>query len=244
VAPGAAFRNLPALPGVLRRELRRDATLTTLAAPAGVRREVAFASLPFAELRAAGKAIDERVTVNDVVLATLAGALREWLPGPLPAGDRIRVKVPVSLHGAGDDQANHDSYFFTELPVHEPDPVARVLAVSRDTRERKLHHDAEALYHLGLHPAFAHAAMSPHVFTFNVSNVPGPRGPVTMLGATITQLYSLAEIADQHALRVAVISLSGRLFFGLNGDADSVGDLPALAAGIERAAAELTPASR
>ena len=86
--------------------------------------------------------------------------------------------------------------------------------------------------------------MSPHVFTFNVSNVPGPRGPVTMLGSPVSELYSLAEIADQHALRVAVISLSGRLFFGLNGDADAVGDLPALAAGLERAGGELISATR
>ena len=59
----------------------------------------------------------------------------------------------------------------------------------------------------------------------------------------MSELYSLAEIADQHALRVAVISLTGRLFVGLNGDADAVGDLAALATAIERAASELTPAS-
>lgn len=243
-APPRSVRSLPELREVLRREIRRDATLTPLAGHAGHRRAVAFASLSFAACHTAGKAIAPEVTVNDVLLAVVAGALREWMPDRVGPEATIRVKVPVSLHGAaGDDgQANHDSYFFADLPIHEPDPVERVRIVSRETTERKLHHDAEALYHLGLHPTFVRVAMSPRVFTFNVSNVPGPRDEVSMLGARVAELYSLAEIAEHHTLRMAIISLAGRLFFGLNADAGAVPELPALAAGIERSGAELIAA--
>jgi hypothetical protein len=193
------------------------------------------------ECKRAGKAIDAAVTLNDVVLALVAGGLRAWLQqghGPM-AG--IRVKIPVSLHheGEGDAVANRDSYFFVDLPVAEPDPIKRVLAINRETSERKLDHDADVLYRLGAHPFVAHWAMSPHVFTFNVSNVRGPAHDIYVLGAHVREIYSLAEIAHQHALRVAVISVAGSLFFGLCADRDAVKGLRVLADGIRRSADEL-----
>ena len=222
------------------RELRPAASLTPLAGRVGSRRRVAFASLSFEDCRRGGKAISDSVTVNDVVLSVVAGAVRAWL-GREAA---IRVKVPVSLHHPGEAEgvANHNSFFFVDLPVDEADPVRRVLAVNRETRERQLAHDAETLYRLGLHPVIAHWASSPHVFTFNVSNVPGPRGEVFVVGARLRELYSLAEIARHHALRIAVISGAGRLSFGLCADRGLVTDLDGLAGGIERAADELLAA--
>jgi len=184
----------------------------------------------------AGKAIADAVTVNDVVLSILAGGIRAWLG----ARESIRVKVPVSLHHAGDTLGNHDSFFFVDLPVAEPDPVRRVLAINQETRERKLAGDAETLYRLGTHHhLLEHWAMSPHVFTFNVSNVPGPRGEVFVLGARLHRMYSLAEIAHHHALRVAVVSAAGSLSFGLCADFAAVPDLDGLSSGIHRAADEL-----
>jgi hypothetical protein len=118
-----------------------------------------------------------------------------------------------------------------------------VLAINRETRERKLDHDAETLYHLGAHPLLAHWSMSPHVFTFNVSNVPGPKDDVSLLGSRVTAQYSLAEVAQHHALRVAVMSAAGSLFFGLCADRDAVPDLDVLAEGIHAAADELLQAA-
>jgi WS/DGAT/MGAT family acyltransferase len=236
----------PQLPSLLRsrtavkRELSRSAALTPLAERVGSTREVAFALAPLEECKRVGKAIDQAVTLNDVVLSILAGGVRAWLEHGTRPVEAIRVKVPVSLHHGEDDGfGNRDSYFFVDLPVAEADPAKRVLAINQETSERKLGHDAETLYRLGLHPFFAHWAMSPHIFTFNISNVRGPSNDVYVCGARLRELYSLAEIAQRHALRVAVISAAGKLFFGLCADRDAVNDLDVLADGLRRSTDEL-----
>lgn len=231
---------------VIKRELARSAALTPLAHGVGSARNVAFALAPLGGCKRAGKAIDETVTLNDVVLAIVAGGMRAWLEQGLGPVDGIRAKVPVSLHrGVEDDSfGNRDSYFFVDLPVAQADPAKRVLAINRETRERKLGHDAETLYRLGLHPFITQWAMSPRVFTFNVSNVRGPTNDVYVCGARIRELYSLAEIAQRHALRVAVISAAGTLFFGLCADRDAIKDLHVLADGLRRSTDELLRLAR
>jgi diacylglycerol O-acyltransferase / wax synthase len=223
------------------RELRRTAINSSLDATIGAARSVAFASAPLEETKRAGKAIDPNVTLNDMVLAITAGGIRTWLNHTHSPSEGIRVKVPVSLHHAGERErtGNRDSYFFLDLPVSEPDPTARLKQINAETTERKLDHDAEALYKLGLHRTVAHYAMSPRVFTFNVSNVPGPRTDVYVMGSRVSQLYSIAEVAQHHALRVSVISAAGELFFGLCADRDAVEDLDVLAEGLNQARDEL-----
>jgi diacylglycerol O-acyltransferase / wax synthase len=227
--------------GVLRRELSPGAARTPLAHSVGMARSVALASAPLEECKRAGKAIGETVTLNDVALGILAGGVGAWLQHEHGPTGAIRVKVPVSLHRSDEDAgiANRDSYFFVDLPVDEPDAAKRVLRISRETSERKLDRDAETLYRLGQHALVARWAMSPRVFTFNISNVRGPSTDVYVLGSRVRELYSLAEIAQRHALRVAVISASGSLFFGLCADPTAVKDLHVLADGLRRATAEL-----
>jgi WS/DGAT/MGAT family acyltransferase len=242
--PHASFhelRSLGASATIARRELARAAEITELAEGPSERRHVAFAAAPIADCKRAAKTIDESITLNDVVLSLVAGGVRAWLRHNHGPTAGIRAKVPVSLHrpGEGDGVANRDSYFFVDLPVDEPDSVKRLRAINRETRERKLDHDAEVLYRLGAHPFVAHWAMSPHVFTFNVSNVRGPARDIYVLGARVREMYSLAEIAPRHALRVAIISASGTLFFGLCADRDAVHDLDLFADGIKRAVEEL-----
>lgn len=81
--------------------------------------------------------------------------------------------------------------------------------------------------------------MSPHEFMVNVSNVPGPRTPRSVLGGRVRELYSIAEVAPHHALRVSAVSLAGTMFVGLNTDPAVVPDVAAIAAGIEQSAGEL-----
>ena len=235
--------HVPVSPDAVRRELGHDATLTPFAIAAGRGRRVAFASARLAELKSAGKAIDPAVTVNDVVLAAIAGGVRAMLRCTEASPERIRVKVPVSLHGDAHDHdhdvGNRDSYFCVDLPVHEADAAERVLAISRETQERKLRHDADLLYRLGRHPFVAHWATSPRAFTFNVSNVRGPSNRVYVGGAAVRELHSLAEIAQSHALRVAVVSMNGELFFGLLADRDAAADVDLLAESIERSCEEI-----
>jgi diacylglycerol O-acyltransferase / wax synthase len=80
-------------------------------------------------------------------------------------------------------------------------------------------------------------------FALNVSNVCGPAHDVTVLGAPAQALYSLAEVAPHHVLRVAVVSLADRLCFGLVADPAAVPDIAGLAAAIQQEAAELGAAA-
>jgi diacylglycerol O-acyltransferase len=225
----------------LRRELRPSADASPLDHRAGPARAVAFASGSLDDFKRIGHALGPG-TVNDVVLAVVAGAVRTWLERRHAAGERLRVKVPVSLHHHDeqpDELGNRDSFFFVDLPVAEADPVRRLQAISLETSERKHDRDAELLARLPLHRAVSRWAMSPRVFTFNVSNVPGPRGPLSLLGSPVRELYSLAEIAEHHALRVSVISASGTLFFGFCSDSAVVGDVDVLANGVKDSLEEL-----
>ena len=229
----------------LERELAPAASRSALAQRVGAARVVAFASVPLAELEPLKRGFATRVTVNDLVLAATAGGLRRWLEhchAPLRA---MRVKVPVSLHGPGESGealGNADSFFFIDLPVTEPDATQRLLAIAGECGARKRAGDAQQLdaflREIAAHsPAAGRAAvhwtMSPHVFTLNVSNVPGPKHPLRLCGRRVRFVYALAEVADWHALRIAVFSACGTLTFGLCGDAENVSAIDTLAHEIE-----------
>ncbi len=162
----------------------------------------------------------------------------------------MRVKVPVSLHRADEDRealGNADSCFFVDLPVTEPDPERRLLAIARETAARKRAGDAQALGALMGGVAGRAAmrwSMSPHVFTLNVSNVPGPGHPLQVCGRPVRAVYALAEVADRHALRIAVVSACGTLTFGLCGDAGRLSGLDVLAREIEAELATLAARQR
>jgi hypothetical protein len=192
-------------------------------------------------------------TVNDAVLTVVSGGLRRWLEAThCPVGP-VRVKVPVSLHGAqhGHDQAelgNRDSYFCLDLPLGPADPAVRLEQIHRATKARKEEHDAEWLDAVmrelgktspGLQRFADHVMRSPRSFALNVSNVPGPRRAIDVLGVPVNALYAIAEIGQRHALRIAVLSLAGTLRFGLCADPTILPDVEQLAAAIEQEAAEL-----
>jgi hypothetical protein len=229
------------LAGYLRREFRRSHERSPFDGPICARREVGFATVPLGALHRAAKAIDG-ATLNDAVLSIVAGALRHWLEVHHGELGTLRVKVPVSLHREGDGEANHDSMFTLGLPISEADPVTRLRAVHARTVARKRAHDAERreilLHRISeVSPRLERFAVqlerSPRRFALNVSNVPGPRRPVTVLSAPVRQLHSLAEISEHHALRVSVSSLADLLCFGFCADADLVPDLQTMAARVE-----------
>jgi diacylglycerol O-acyltransferase len=220
------------------------------------RRAVAFASTGLPELRAAARAADG-ATVNDAVLTVVGGGLRRWLEAHHGHLGAIRVKIPVSLHGRphdpGDDGArpgNRDSFFCLDLPLASADPLDRLAAIRQATRTRKQAHDAQHLdavmRELAGAPRLSHFAerilAHPRSFALNVSNVPGPRQPVQVLGVPVQTMYSLAEIGEHHALRVAVISEAGHLNFGLVADPTLLPDVDHLAASVQAEAAALISA--
>jgi diacylglycerol O-acyltransferase / wax synthase len=228
---------------VIRRELAPGSGLSPLARRAGPRRTVAFSTVALQEVKQLAHAVPGRATVNDVVLAAVAGGVRHWLTETGMEAHELRVKVPVSLHCPDEPGlANRDSFMVVHLPLDEPEPLVRLAAIAAETRERKAAHDADALDALfndlgrrsrSLERLAEHWAKSPRVFALNVSNVPGPQGELTVLGSPLLAMHSLAEIAERHVLRVAVISAAGRLSFGLCADADAVERLDLVADGID-----------
>jgi diacylglycerol O-acyltransferase len=238
-AAGAAEeRILVRLPSALWRELRpgRDTTLDQHIGPA---REVAWSSFPLARLKRIGHTAPEGATVNDVVLAVVAGALRRWLPQAGGIAEDLRVQCPVCLHAREEEKGelgNRDSFMNLDLPIAEPDPQERLRLINSETSERKLDHDADALY------AFFHALSrfrplykgvtrlteGPREFALSVSNVPGPRERGVILGHAVEQFCSFAEPADRHALRISVVSLEGELAFGLCSDPEAISNLDGL----------------
>ncbi|HYI38401.1 MAG TPA: WS/DGAT domain-containing protein, partial [Thermoleophilaceae bacterium] len=79
----------------------------------------------------------------------------------------------------------------------------------------------------------------PRHFAVNVSNVPGPRTPVSVLGAPVESLHSIAEIGERHALRISAVSMADTLCFGFCADPAIVDDLQAMADGVEEGTAGL-----
>ena len=235
------------LAAFVRREFARAPGHSPFDGRIGRRRQIAFASVALAPLHDAGKAL-AGATLNDSVLAVVAGALRAWVQHHHGDLGGVRVRVPVSLHHEGDDAGNRDSYFSVALPLNEPDPVERLRAVREATAVRKADHDAEEMDHLlqrlsGVSPRLSRFCEriegSPRHFAVNVSNVPGPRTPVSVLGAPVQSLHSVAEIGERHALRITAVSLAGTLCFGFCADPGVVDDVQAMADGVERCAAEL-----
>ena len=222
------------------------------------RRAVAFTTTGLGGLRQVAAATDG-ATVNDAVLAVVAGGLRRWLEAHHGRLGTVRVKVPVSLHSppltpgdAGSEPGNRDSFFCLDLPLGSADPIERMAAIRSATRVRKQGHDAQhldALMHrLGSTPRLSRFAgrilAHPRSFALNVSNVPGPRRPVRVLTVPVRALYSLAEIGEHHALRVAVVSLADSLNFGLVADPTLLDDVDQLATDMQAEAGALIASSR
>ena len=228
------------LTGFLRREFARSRDRSPFDGRIGTRREVALASTHLGPLHRAAKDLCG-ATLNDAVLATVAGGMRRWLQEHHGHLGVVRVQVPVSLHHEGEDAGNRDSFFTVSLPLNQPDPVARLRETQAATSVRKSDEDAQAMDSLlrclgdispSLQRLCVRIEQSPRNFAVSVSNVPGPRRPVTLLGAPVDGLFSIAEIGERHALRVAVVSLGDTLSFGICADPGIVEHVQTIADGI------------
>jgi diacylglycerol O-acyltransferase len=251
----AAASEVRRLPGAVVRDLRPARGPSPFDARAGVRREVAFAAVALDTLKRAGHAQPEHATVNDVLLGLVTGALRRWVSHHGGEPHRINAKIPVSLHDRHahpEALANRDSFLCVGLPLAEPDPLVRIRTIAAQTRQRKREHDAQtldALFREARHlprpvsRLASRVSSGPGVFALNVSNVPGPAEARHVLGAPVTGMWSLAEIGQRHALRIAAISLAGTLYLGLTADAAAVTDVTVIADGLAAEAAELQDAS-
>jgi diacylglycerol O-acyltransferase / wax synthase len=191
-------------------------------------------------------------TVNDVVLAVVSGALREWLRsrGVRTEGLELRALVPVSIRGDRDRGAlgNRIAAMRGPLPVYIEDPVERLQAVRATMdglKESKQAVGAEMLANVqNFAPPtiLAQASrlnFSTRLFNLIVTNVPGPQFPLYMRGRELLDVFPVAFLPKDHALAIAIMSYNGGMNFGLLGDYDALADIDAVAAGIEDAIAEL-----
>jgi WS/DGAT/MGAT family acyltransferase len=193
-------------------------------------------------------------TVNDVVLATVAGALRAWLLTRGEAVTRatvIRAMVPVSVRAEGQSgPGNRISSYFVDLPVGEGDPVVRLHQVSyamRGHKESGQSVGAQALVQMSgfapptIHSLGARAAssMTRRLFNLVVTNVPGPQVPLYAAGARMLNMHPVVPLAKGQALSIGLTSYDGGVYFGLNADRDAMPDVDVLASLIEESLAEL-----
>jgi diacylglycerol O-acyltransferase / wax synthase len=195
-------------------------------------------------------------TVNDVVLAVVAGALGRYLRMHGEATDELvlRAMVPISIRADVERGAlgNRVAAMWAPLPLGVTDPVERLLTISRNMdgiKESGQAVGAQVLTELtGFAPPtiMAQAARlqaRQRLFNLVVTNVPGPQFPLYMLGRELDAMFPMVPLAENQALGIAIMSYDGQLDFGLNADYDAMPDLEALADELRASIEELAAAA-
>jgi len=218
------------------RSAARLPSATPLNRPIGPHRRFDWLTLDLSDV----KDVKNRLggTVNDVVLATVAGAVRRYLlaSGVDVRGLDYRTVVPVSVRAPAEHGAmgNRVSAWLASLPIDEDDPVrrlARVHAITADLKASKQALGTEALIKLGEWAGYGlmtlgvRLAARLHPFNLIVTNVPGPQVPLYMLGAKLLEGYPCVPLFESQTLGVALFSYVGKLCWGFNADWDQLQNL-------------------
>ncbi len=217
--------------GEIVRELAHSLTLpndpvTRLKGRLGARKIVAWAEpLPLAEVKAVSKAFG--CTVNDVLIAAVAGALRRYM---LEAGDKpqdiadIRATVPVNLRPLehAHELGNHFGLVFLSLPLGMGSPLERLYAVNERMNELKTSKQAAVtlgfLAALGMGPG---AVQKPVLdllsqkATAVLTNVPGPQQPIYLAGSKMKEMMFWVPQNGSVGVGISILSYNGKVFFGL-----------------------------
>lgn len=197
------------------------------------------------------------VTVNDVLLAVIAGALRSWLLArgvPVGQGDVLRALLPVSVAVPADTTSdaggNRVTAALVDLPVGEPDSAVRLQQISYQLAqmdEGQHFVGADTLVGLaGFTPATLHAlgarmgsSLSRKVYNLVVTNVPGPQRPLYAAGSRMDAAYPVVPLTKGQALSIGLISYDGTVCVGLYADRDALPDLDVLVSCVRESAEEL-----
>lgn len=218
---------------------------TRFNAPLTARRSLAFAQLPLDDVKRVKDHFG--VKVNDVVLAIVGGALREYFDalGELPDEPLVGL-VPVSVRGAVENDlivegTNKVTGMFTRLPSSVADPVERMRLAGKYAEQAKDHHQAIDANILRGYAEFAPgnlmgslmrlyadrslSGLHPPVFNAIISNVVGPNMPMYLLGARVDAVYPMGPIFHGLGLNITVMSVDGKLNLGLLSCPDLASDL-------------------
>jgi WS/DGAT/MGAT family acyltransferase len=200
----------------------------------GPHRTFDWLGMPLADVKAVRRHFD--CTVNDLVLATVAGAVRSYLIRRRVDPNEIdfRVSAPVSVRRDEDKgkMGNHVSSWIVRLPINEKDPVRRLEAINRITDKLKRSEQA-----LGVQMLMAAAEWAPAQLmslgsqatsgpiNMIVTNVPGPQIPLYTLGSQLVDMFPQVPLLENTGLGVALFSYNGRMCWGFNADPGLVPDL-------------------
>jgi diacylglycerol O-acyltransferase len=203
--------------------------------------------------------------VNDVVLAVVAGALRNWLLSrgePVTPTTTMRAMAPMSvypdadLETAGPGQAISEvSPFLVDLPVGEGNAVVRLSQIAHATESHSTAGrlvDARTIVTLsGFAPPTLHAMgirvatdFSARQFNLLITNVPGAQKQMFVAGTKLLETYSVPPLLNNQVLAIGVTSYNGMLYFGINADRDAMSDVEVLPGLLRESLDELLEAAR
>lgn len=259
-ALGAASKVLSAV-----RTAAQVAPASPLNAPISRNRRFAVAKTELADYRKIHTRFE--CSINDVVLAVVTGALRNWLLSrgePVTASSTIRAMVPMSVYvsdqQAGDDeytdnaQASEVSSFLIDLPVGELNAVVRLSHIAHATEAHAKQSPGVTAHTLmrisGFAPASLHAMgaragsrLSQRLFNLIVTNAPGPQFPLYVGGARMLEMFPVSPLFENQALSIGLTSYDGFVCFGLNADRGAMPDVDVITALLFEALEELVDAS-
>jgi WS/DGAT/MGAT family acyltransferase len=209
-------------------------------------RHLAWTERSLADLQAVKRA--HGTTVNDVMLAAVAGGIRAYLTSHGEQPLALKAMVPVNVRSPDDVLGNHISFVFAELPCNDPDPLGRLYQVHATMSARKRDGEPEgadlvlkAAEHAPgvVQHAMSRIIASPRTFNLVVSNIPGPSEQLYMLGCPLQATYPVVPLADRHAVSVGMTTVHGRACFGVYADCEALPDADTLAHDIDDAITEL-----
>lgn len=251
-----SWRNVGALAHLLRDGVTPAAQLGINPRSVGAVRSVASHTVTLDATKEIGHAFD--ATVNDVVLASVSMALRRFVLRRGVAPEKlvdVRAMVPVNRHapGASETSGNRVVLLLVRLPVDETDPAAclrRIVATTRDLKSGHSSSGGELLVALSevTSPALLTGvlgiALEMRAFNLLVTNVPGPRRPLSLLGAKLTQIVPIVNLWPHQALGIAIASYAGELTFGIQTDRAVIPDADRFRDDLAAAFDELRAAAR
>jgi WS/DGAT/MGAT family acyltransferase len=229
-----------------------SASETPMNGPLSPHRRFDWLTTPLAQVKAARRAYD--CTVNDIVLATVTGAFREYLIRRRvdPSELDFRISAPVSVRSAQDKGklGNRVSSWIVQLPVGEEDPKAQLDAIRSATQDLKNSEQALGVDMIMKAAEYAPAALmslgaqaSSGPINSIVTNVPGPQFPLYMLGAKLVSMIPQVPLLDGVGLGIALFSYDGTLCWGFNADFELVPDVDEFRRDIERSLERLCKAA-
>ncbi|HEV3228018.1 MAG TPA: wax ester/triacylglycerol synthase family O-acyltransferase [Solirubrobacteraceae bacterium] len=234
-------------------DLLRAAPPAYLNRAIGPQRTLVGARLPLDRVLAIKR--HAQVTHNDVCLALVTGALRDLARRRGETPQPMRAMVPVSVRADTEDgvPGNRISFAFVDLPLDMSAPGAQLRSVHEQTtafkRSERPAGTESVLSALRFAPSpvktlAARLAGSARAYNLTVSNVPGPRTPIYMLGAELEETYPVVPLSEDHTLSVGIFTYADGLHFGLYAEPEALPEVTALPAALKRALRDLARATR